>query len=111
MTGSENMLAANLSFYVADENGNVVYEYQGNKGLSTASTQKIFTAIAALDKLGYSFTFKTQASYSGQLQGNTLQGNFISLLMGILHWGAGVMKVISRRTLKQSCWQLYKIKE
>ena len=70
------MLAANLSFYVADENGNVVYEYQGNKGLSTASTQKIFTAIAALDKLGPSFTFKTQASYSGQLQGSTLQGNF-----------------------------------
>ena len=41
MIRSENMLAANLSFYVADENGNVVYEYQGNKGLSTASTQKI----------------------------------------------------------------------
>ncbi|HIB8179446.1 D-alanyl-D-alanine carboxypeptidase/D-alanyl-D-alanine endopeptidase [Elizabethkingia anophelis] len=76
MIRSENMLAANLSFYVADENGNVVYEYQGNKGLSTASTQKIFTAIAALDKLGPSFTFKTQASYSGQLQGSTLQGNF-----------------------------------
>jgi D-alanyl-D-alanine carboxypeptidase/D-alanyl-D-alanine-endopeptidase (penicillin-binding protein 4) len=34
-----------------------------------------FTAIAALDKLGPSFTFKTQASYSGQLQGSTLQGN------------------------------------
>ena len=104
------MLAANLSFYVADENGNVVYEYQGNKGLSTASTQKIFTAIAALDKLGPSFTFKTQASYSGQLQGSTLQGNFTLLLMGIPHWEAGAMRDISRRILKQSYWQLYKTK-
>ncbi|WP_073552848.1 D-alanyl-D-alanine carboxypeptidase/D-alanyl-D-alanine endopeptidase [Elizabethkingia meningoseptica] len=75
MTSTENMLAANMSFYVADEVGNVIYEYQGNKGLSTASTQKIFTAIAALDKLGPAFTFKTQASYSGQLQNGILKGN------------------------------------
>ena len=33
--------------------------------------------------MGPSFTFKTQASYSGQLQGSTLQGNFTLLLMGI----------------------------
>ena len=32
------MYSANLSFYVADEQGNFIYEYQGNKGLSTAST-------------------------------------------------------------------------
>ncbi|NAW50680.1 D-alanyl-D-alanine carboxypeptidase/D-alanyl-D-alanine-endopeptidase [Elizabethkingia argentiflava] len=76
MLNSASMLAANLSFYVADENGDMVYEYQGNKGLSPASTQKIFTAIAALDKLGPSFRFTTQASYSGQiLKEGKLKGN------------------------------------
>ncbi len=40
--------AANLSIYVADENGNLIYEMNGNKGLSSASTQKIFSAAAAL---------------------------------------------------------------
>ncbi len=33
--------SSNLSVYVSDENGNFVYEHDGNKGLSTASTQNI----------------------------------------------------------------------
>lgn len=71
--------SANLSFYVADENGKFIYEYQGNKGLSTASTQKIFTAAAALETLGKNYTFKTTASYSGTLSSGKLDGNlFIS---------------------------------
>jgi D-alanyl-D-alanine carboxypeptidase/D-alanyl-D-alanine-endopeptidase (penicillin-binding protein 4) len=44
---SSGAVSSNLSFYVSDENGNFIYEYQGSKGLSTASTQKIFTAGAA----------------------------------------------------------------
>lgn len=56
------MISANLSFYVADENGNHIYQHQGNKGLSTASTQKIFTAIAALETLGTDFQYKTSLS-------------------------------------------------
>lgn len=57
--------SANLSFYVADEAGNFVYEYQGNRGLSTASTQKIFTAAAALETLGKNYQYTTTASFSG----------------------------------------------
>jgi D-alanyl-D-alanine carboxypeptidase/D-alanyl-D-alanine-endopeptidase (penicillin-binding protein 4) len=110
MTRSENMLAANLSFYVADENGNVIYEYQGNKGLSTASTQKIFTAIAALDKLGPSLLLRRRHLIADSYRAVHCKVTFILLLMGIPHWEAGVMKVISRRILKQSYWQLYKIK-
>jgi len=49
---SSSAIASALSFYVSDENGNFIYEYQGNKGLSTASTQKIFPAGAALETLG-----------------------------------------------------------
>lgn len=68
--------SANLSFYVADEAGNFIYEYNGNKGLSTASTQKIFTAAAALETLGKNYQWKTTASYSGNISNGELNGDF-----------------------------------
>ena len=68
--------AANLSIYVADENGNFIYENNGNKGLSTASTQKIFTAAAALETLGKDFQYITTAHYSGTISGGNLTGDF-----------------------------------
>jgi D-alanyl-D-alanine carboxypeptidase/D-alanyl-D-alanine-endopeptidase (penicillin-binding protein 4) len=40
---SEPMFSGSLSFYVTDENGNQIYDYQSKKGLSTASTMKVFT--------------------------------------------------------------------
>jgi len=75
MMSAPNALAANLSFYVSDENGNLVYEYNGNKGLSTASTQKIFTSAAALETLGKDYQFKTTASYSGKMSNGNLDGD------------------------------------
>ncbi|MBK1896959.1 D-alanyl-D-alanine carboxypeptidase/D-alanyl-D-alanine endopeptidase [Chryseobacterium paridis] len=75
LMNSSGGIASSLSFYVADENGNLVYEYQGNKGLSTASTQKIFTAGAALETLGKNYTFKTISSYSGNISKNILSGD------------------------------------
>lgn len=67
--------AANLSFYVADERGNLIYQYNGEKGLSTASTQKIFTAVVALENLGKDFTFKTTAAFSGKISSGELAGD------------------------------------
>ncbi|WBX97573.1 D-alanyl-D-alanine carboxypeptidase/D-alanyl-D-alanine-endopeptidase [Chryseobacterium gambrini] len=79
LMNSSGAISSNLSFYVSDENGNFIYEYQGNKGLSTASTQKIFTAGAALEALGKNYTYKTTSSYSGNISGGNLNGNlFIS---------------------------------
>lgn len=76
---SSEAIATNLSFYVSDENGNLIYDYHGNKGLSTASTQKIFTAAAALETLGKNYTYKTTSGYSGSIAGGVLKGNlFIS---------------------------------
>jgi D-alanyl-D-alanine carboxypeptidase/D-alanyl-D-alanine-endopeptidase (penicillin-binding protein 4) len=72
---SSAAVSSSLSFYVADENGNFIYEYQGNKGLSTASTQKIFTAAAALEVLGKNYTYKTTSGYSGTVSGGNLNGN------------------------------------
>ncbi len=71
--------SANLSIYVADEDGNFIYENNGNKGLSTASTQKIFTAAAALETLGKDYQYVTTVHYSGTLSDGDLTGNlFIS---------------------------------
>ncbi|MBL7882240.1 MAG: D-alanyl-D-alanine carboxypeptidase/D-alanyl-D-alanine-endopeptidase [Chryseobacterium gambrini] len=79
LMNSSGAISSNLSFYVSDENGNFIYEYQGNKGLSTASTQKIFTAGAALEALGKNYIYKTTSSYSGNISGGNLNGNlFIS---------------------------------
>jgi D-alanyl-D-alanine carboxypeptidase/D-alanyl-D-alanine-endopeptidase (penicillin-binding protein 4) len=79
LMNSSGAIASGLSFYVADESGNFIYEYQGNKGLSTASTQKIFTAGAALEVLGKNYTYTTTSSYSGALSAGVLNGNlFIS---------------------------------
>ena len=75
MLSSSNALAANLSFYVSDENGNLIYEYDGNKGLSTASTQKIFTSVAALEILGKNYQFTTTASFSGKISDENLVGD------------------------------------
>jgi len=72
---TSNAVSANLSFYVSDENGNLIYEYNGNKGLSTASTQKIFTSAAALETLGKDYQFKTTASYSGKISNGNLEGD------------------------------------
>ncbi|WP_370900431.1 D-alanyl-D-alanine carboxypeptidase/D-alanyl-D-alanine endopeptidase [Chryseobacterium gossypii] len=76
---SSGAVSSVLSFYVTDDNGEFIYEYQGSTGLSTASTQKIFTAGAALETLGKDYTYKTRASYSGNISGSVLNGDlFIS---------------------------------
>ncbi|MDO5615888.1 MAG: D-alanyl-D-alanine carboxypeptidase/D-alanyl-D-alanine-endopeptidase, partial [Cruoricaptor ignavus] len=75
LLNAEASYSANLSFYVADEQGDFIFEYQGNKGLSTASTQKIFTAAAALETLGKDYRWTTSASYSGEILDEKLQGD------------------------------------
>lgn len=67
LLASEPMYSGSLSFYVSDENGNKIYEYQANKGLSTASTMKIFTAAAALETLGKDYQYKTKIAFNGNL--------------------------------------------
>lgn len=75
LMNSSTAVSSNLSFYVSDEDGNLVYEFLGNKGLSTASTQKIFTAAAALEVLGKNYTYTTTSAYSGTISNGNLNGN------------------------------------
>lgn len=67
--------SANLSFYVADKNGQLIYQYNGKQGLSTASTQKIFTAAAALELLGIDYRYTTSLAFDGEISSGKLNGN------------------------------------
>lgn len=72
------MKNSSLSFYVADATtGNVVYQYGGDRGLSPASTQKIFTSVASFEILGSNYTFKTVVGYRGALSDGVLKGDLI----------------------------------
>lgn len=82
LMNSSLAISSNLSFYVTDEKGSLVYDYQGNKGLSTASTQKIFTAAAALEILGENYRYKTISSYSGNISNGSLIGNLYVISNG-----------------------------
>ena len=74
---SPQAYSSNLSVYVTDEKGKLVYDYQGNKGLSTASTQKIFSAGAALELLGSEYKYTTTIAHSGVILDSKLKGNLI----------------------------------
>lgn len=75
LLNSSSAYAAQLSIYVADESGNFIYEYNGNQGLSSASTQKIFTSAVALETLGKNYQYTTTASFSGNISNGNLGGN------------------------------------
>ncbi|MDR0792416.1 MAG: D-alanyl-D-alanine carboxypeptidase/D-alanyl-D-alanine-endopeptidase [Chitinophagaceae bacterium] len=78
LLNSDQMKNASLSFCVADgASGKIIFEKNASTGLSPASTQKIFVAIAALDLLGKDFRFKTEIGYNGKINNGTLNGNLI----------------------------------
>ncbi len=72
------MSNASLSFFVADaETSAAIYSCNGDIGLSPASSQKIFTAIAGYDILGRDFRFMTIVGYNGTVDGGVLKGDLI----------------------------------
>ena len=73
----EQMKHAPMSLYVVETTtGKVVYHLNEQVGLAAASTQKIFTSIAAFELLGKDFKYKTEIGYDGALQNGALDGNF-----------------------------------
>lgn len=53
----------------------VLYAHGERQLLRPASTMKVLTAIAAIDKLGGSYQFKTELCYTGEVSERTLRGN------------------------------------
>ncbi len=52
-----------------------IYKYRERQLMRPASTMKLLTAIAALDKLGGSYQFKTQLKYTGKIENGVLVGD------------------------------------
>jgi D-alanyl-D-alanine carboxypeptidase/D-alanyl-D-alanine-endopeptidase (penicillin-binding protein 4) len=66
-----------VSMYVTDTDGNKIFALNPQYGLAPASTQKIFTAIAAFSLLGNDFTYKTEIGYNGTISNGELKGDLI----------------------------------
>lgn len=63
---SKELRHAIVALYVADAaTGKVVYAHNAQAGLAPASTQKLFTSIAALETLGSSFRYETVFGIEG----------------------------------------------
>ncbi|MBQ3780409.1 MAG: D-alanyl-D-alanine carboxypeptidase/D-alanyl-D-alanine-endopeptidase [Bacteroidaceae bacterium] len=54
-----------------------LYSRHAHKVMRPASTQKILTAVAALDRLGKNYAFRTMAVQTGYMEGTTLMGNVV----------------------------------
>lgn len=52
-----------------------IYRHNERQLMRPASTMKLITAIAALDKLGGSYQFRTELCYTGKIEDNTLSGD------------------------------------
>lgn len=71
----EQMKHANMSLYVVEtKTGKLVYHLNEQTGLAAASTQKLFTSIAAFDLLGKDYRFKTDLGYYGEIENDSLSG-------------------------------------
>ena len=53
----------------------VIYSHNARQLMRPASTMKVITAIAAIDRLGGSYQFKTDLCYTGEVENRTLSGN------------------------------------
>ena len=73
----EQLKHAVVSMYVTDTDGNKIFSLNPQYGLAPASTQKIFTAIAAFSLLGNDFTYKTEIGYNGKINDGILKGDII----------------------------------
>ncbi len=72
----EQMKHATMSLCVVEtKTGKAVYHLNEQVGLAAASTQKIFTSIAAFEFLGKDYRFKTELGYDGIIDKGILKGN------------------------------------
>jgi serine-type D-Ala-D-Ala carboxypeptidase/endopeptidase (penicillin-binding protein 4) len=77
------------SISVVDVKANkLVFEKNAQVGLVPASTQKIFTSIAAFDLLGKDFRYKTDIGYSGIINDSVLTGNLYVIGTGDPSFGS-----------------------
>ncbi len=65
-----------IGFCVADANtGKLIFERNGQVGLSPASTQKIITSVTSFELLGSNYRFKTHLGYDTEINDGKLAGD------------------------------------
>ena len=78
----EQMKHAIMGFEVVEtKTGKAVYTLNNQVGLAPASTQKIFSCIAALDMLGRDYRFRTTIGYDSVIEQGVLKGNLYMLIL------------------------------
>lgn len=75
MTDSRMVKAVSSVTVRKASNGEIIYQSQGDKGITPASTLKILTAASALETLGEDYRFTTDVLTNGQVKNGTLDGN------------------------------------
>ncbi len=82
VTGIDNLLQSDM--FQTSQVGLMVYDLDADSAIychnerqlmRPASTMKLITAIAAIDKLGGSYQFKTELCYTGEVADSTLTGD------------------------------------
>ena len=69
---------SNLSFYVENlRTGETVLAWNEDKPRNPASVAKLLTTLVALERLGPSYTWKTDIYYAGDIKDNALEGDLL----------------------------------
>jgi serine-type D-Ala-D-Ala carboxypeptidase/endopeptidase (penicillin-binding protein 4) len=92
-----------IGFSVIDAStGKTVYERSGEVGLAPASTQKIFTSIAAFELLGKDYRYKTSFGIDGIVQDSSLKGPLFIIPSGDPSLGSWRFQSTSSSTIINS---------
>lgn len=67
--------AAGISLYIKAVDAKPLAVFQENQALNPASVIKLVTTVASLGVLGAGYRWKTEVSYAGKLNGDTLNGD------------------------------------
>jgi len=76
LTEDSLLTVSQLGLHIVDlTTGEVIYSYDARQRMRPASTEKVVTAIAALDQLGPHYQFQTQLLATAPLKDGVLQGD------------------------------------
>lgn len=107
----EQFKHATISLYVIDsKTGKPIFDKNSQFGLAPASSQKVITSVAAFDLLGKNYHYKTDISYDGNIEGNTLKGNLFIKTSGDPTLGSWRWKSTEIDTVQQKIMAILRTK-
>jgi D-alanyl-D-alanine carboxypeptidase/D-alanyl-D-alanine-endopeptidase (penicillin-binding protein 4) len=94
-----------FSLYVVDsKTGKVIFDKNSQVGLAPASCLKVVTSAAAFELLGKDYRYKTDIAYDGNIEDDTLNGNFYvkasgDPTLGSWRWKGTIMDTVQQKTV------------